>query len=115
MKLFHVLAKRPDVPEDWMIFNAPRPLYGTKEWNTGPFLHGVWYAAIAPDEERKDWMVERNVSLDGWLVFYHTAEELAAIAFEYYEKNYPNVEVDPVKWHKELVQKGLDILNENII
>jgi len=115
MKTFHVLANRPDVPEDWLIFNAPRPLYGTKEWNDGPFLHGVWYAAIAPNEERKDWMIERNASLDGWLLEYHNEEELRSIAIEYYEREFPNHDLDYVKYHKELVRKGLDILNENIL
>ncbi|GEM_PF-5957298 len=55
-----------DIPENWIVFNAPRPLYGHKDWQ-GEFGHGRFYAAVDPDGDRAAWMIEQNKSLDGWI------------------------------------------------
>jgi len=114
MKTFHVLAERPDVPEDWMIFNAPRPMWGTQEWyDKNVYLHGRWFAAISPMDPYKLDMLTRNEQDDGWLIVYHAEEQLQAVGWEWVEKNYPDSDLEPKDpW---LTQKGLDILNENIV
>lgn len=33
----------------WTVYNAPRPIMGHKLWQ-GEFRHGIFYAAVAPDE-----------------------------------------------------------------
>ena len=65
--ILKVRAERPDVEQDWLIFNAPRPLYGHKEWQ-GDFLHGVFYAAVDRHGDRAAWMVRENCMLDGWIL-----------------------------------------------
>jgi hypothetical protein len=38
-----------DVPDDWVIFNAPRPMYGSMTWQ-GDWCRGIYYAAVDPAE-----------------------------------------------------------------
>jgi len=47
-KLFIISEKPKDIPENWLIFNAPRPLLGDKEWQ-GDFQHGIFYVAVDPN------------------------------------------------------------------
>jgi len=54
---------RPEVPEGWLIANAPRPLAGRITW-TGPFRHGTFYAA-SPELPEGTFGWEAD---DGWLV-----------------------------------------------
>ncbi len=58
-----------DIPTSWMIFNAPRPLWGTKTWE-GYFLHGIFYAAIDPADEFRERMIRDNVDNDGWVTIW---------------------------------------------
>ena len=53
-----------DVPEDWKIVNAPRPLLGPLTW-TGEFRHGVFFAAGPADDEvlARSWKAD-----DAWPV-----------------------------------------------
>ena len=71
-----VLGTKP-IQSDWIIFNAPRPLYGTQTWQ-GDFAHGIFYAAVDPvgDPYAHDW-IKRNAELDGWLLEYVTEEDIA--------------------------------------
>lgn len=110
MKVRHVLGIRPDIPGDWIVCNAPRPLVGTKVWR-GPFVTGVFYAAIAPDDEQKDWMIVRNSSDDAAQLIYHDEAELVAIGWAYYEQKYPDNDLHPDDDKQFLVSTGLDILN----
>ena len=68
-------------PEGWTIWNAPRPLYGSVEWQ-GDFLHGIFYVAIAPDEQRSAWMIAENASLDGWVIEFIDDDAYAKIVTE---------------------------------
>ena len=42
-KVFEYLEK------GWTVYNAPRPLLGHELWQ-GEFRHGIFYAAVAPDD-----------------------------------------------------------------
>ena len=65
-----------DVPADWIVMNAPRPLLGTKTLDGGPFLSGRFYAAIDPAESAAKSFVEQNVKLDARVVLQEIAPEL---------------------------------------
>lgn len=93
-RVFHVYgdaqpteAKGTDaaIPTGWLIFNAPRPLYASRvgdtymEW-TGNFHHGIFYAAVDPSDQGS---IDRNVSLDGWVLRWHTIAEVEAWATDY--------------------------------
>ena len=71
MQAMVTLATRPtDIPENWIIMNSPRPLVGDKEWE-GEFQHGIFYAAIDPDNDEPqgaEWRVNENKKLDAWVV-----------------------------------------------
>ncbi len=84
-----IIAERPkDIPKDWLIFNAPRPLLGHKEWQ-GDFRHGIFYAAIDPNNlETKIW-IKKNYWLDGWIVKYITKEKAIQKIKKFYYKEYP--------------------------
>jgi len=69
-----------DVPEGWIIMNAPRPLIGDKEWQ-GDFRHGVFYAAIDPNNDEPpgaEWRIQQNKDLDGWVLKCVSQEEVNA-------------------------------------
>lgn len=87
-KIFHRVDDRPDVPCDWIIFNAPRPMTGDKEWQSD-FVHGVFYAAIDPSGEFAKQMIDSNTKLDGWIIQYWNRDEAIAIAKADYHKHYP--------------------------
>ena len=54
------VGKRPsNIPEAWRGFNAPRPLMGHRTWQ-GPFVSGIFYAAVNPEGEYAQAYLERN-------------------------------------------------------
>jgi hypothetical protein len=70
-----LIGDRPDnIPADWVIFNAPRPLIGTKTWE-GDFNHGRFYAAINPKDEFADQNIVENNKLDGWVLEYFLEDQ----------------------------------------
>ena len=87
-KLFIIGVKPANVPEDWLIFNAPRPLLGDIEWQ-GDFRHGLFYVAIDPKGYIPESWIKRNCDLDGWLVEYISEDEAIQKTKDYYHKAYP--------------------------
>jgi len=67
---YHEMTRPADIPADWTIYNAPRPLYGHKRWQ-GDFRHGIFFAAVAPGGDPADEFGDaaeyhkRNRELDG--------------------------------------------------
>ncbi len=71
-----VSEDRPaDVPQDWMIRNASRPLPGHKEW-VGDFRHGIFFSAVDPEADDAERLTERCKSLDGWLCVWRTRQDV---------------------------------------
>lgn len=70
-----------DLPKDWIIMNAPRPLLGDKV-EQGQFMHGVHYAAINPGVEFADELMKRNLMDDARVVFVANMETQTAMALE---------------------------------
>jgi N12 class adenine-specific DNA methylase len=76
LTIIRLLDPRPeDVPSDYLIFNAPRPLLGDKDW-TGDFLHGIFYAAIDITSASADRTIQDIIDLDGWLCEYVTQADI---------------------------------------
>ena len=77
----------PEVPDGWLIVNAPRPLAGQQTW-TGQFRHGTFYAA-SPEIREGIFGWEAD---DAWLITFTSNEEIrvkcAALAAEY---DYPDL------------------------
>jgi hypothetical protein len=74
----------PDLPEGWLIVNAPRPLLGKKTW-TGQFRHGVFYAAGPDPAQLAEGSFERGIaegrvrswkSDDAWPVVFTSNAEI---------------------------------------
>lgn len=67
---YHEMPRPDDIPMDWVIYNAPRPLYGHKRW-LGDFRHGVFFAAVMSEGDIADEFGDapefhkRNRQLDG--------------------------------------------------
>lgn len=76
-------AARPDVPSDWIVMNAPRPLYGTKE-GLGYGPEGAFTVAIDPADEQAAWMVKENRGLDACTVLYLPDELLFQVGLAHY-------------------------------
>lgn len=82
MKVCKLFDKRPKtsqdglikIPENWDIFNAPRPLPGTICWQ-GEFVHGRWYCAVDPSDEFLKRSLEAINCLDGWRVIYDCEDQ----------------------------------------
>lgn len=106
------------MPEEWRIFNAPRPLWGTETWS-GEFCKGVLYAAIQPGAEREEWMEEENRRLDAKeLVFVDRAAALAAqqkIILDRYGEAEAREYVDDSGNADWLVEQYLDALNDGTL
>ena len=78
-----ILATRPaDVPDGWIIFNAPRPLDGDKTWQ-GDFYHGLFYAAVDPAGKLAAESVYDSVALDGWVCEYVSQSDIDAWAADF--------------------------------
>lgn len=113
VKRIPVIGERPhSVLEDWPIFNAPRPLCGHMEWQ-GEFEHGIFYVAVDPDGYGAEGFVERNISLDGWLVEYWLKEKAVDAGRQYLLKKYPE-DIDLVSClnEKELLRAFYDHWDE---
>lgn len=96
-----------EIPEGWVIFNAPRPLYASEialfvrhdefkgdvfnyvyaTW-VGDFKHGIFYVAVDPEDEAT-W--NSNVSNDGWILEFRSAEHAQKVMQRYYR----------IKYHKD--------------
>ncbi len=98
MQKHRVIAERPahvqhsctgeqvGLGEDWPIYNAPRPLYGTVTWR-GDFASGIFYAAIDPEDGFAHDMEDQNQALDAREMEYLTEDEACALARTYYADN----------------------------
>lgn len=65
---FHKPLDRNGVPDTWEIYNAPRPLYGTKTWTNPQGMRSGWFfAAIDPDDQYADRWREETRRLHGQL------------------------------------------------
>jgi hypothetical protein len=111
-----------EIPDHWIICNAPRPLYGDEQWQ-GPFIKGIFYAAInpddLPDEDALDtaFMLHRNAELDAAELVFVTQERCIEVAMDYYRENFADTvgEIDPANpgMREHLVRRGLDLLNDS--
>lgn len=94
------------IPDDWIIFNAPRSLYASFDNNNypldwqGEFIHGIFYAAVSPDDIRS---IKRNNELDGWALIWHNKEEIYAWLNQYYADYYPGRKINLDEFDQELV------------
>jgi len=97
LQTYYYIGNRPEnIPENWTIWNAPRPICGNEAWD-GEWLHGRFYTAIDPDDEFAEKMVTENISLDAWMIEYITIEE----AKERVRAEYPDEEDTLNKMPKE--------------
>jgi hypothetical protein len=92
MKTIKLIGKTraADIPQEWAIHNAPRPLYGTKTWE-GDFIHGIFYAAIDPADEFAPGWLKENDRNDAYELVYLSREQAIPLAYQYYQDNFPKV------------------------
>lgn len=74
----------PEVPADWVVMNATRPLLGDRRLDgNGPYLSGRFYAAIDPSQgEFAAQYIERNRRDDASIVFVADKETQVAMALQ---------------------------------
>jgi hypothetical protein len=106
-------AERPeDIPAAWLIFNASRPLCGTKRW-TGEFRRGVFYVAIDPAAYRAPDAIRQTIDLDGALCKYITVadmrESVLRPLFEAYPEAATDEHSDAECWQLFYGLRGTDI------
>jgi hypothetical protein len=77
-----------EIPADWLIFNAPRPLYGDRTW-IGPFCSGVFYAAVDPSGDGTAAYIKMDRELDAVLIRWVTEAEIREWADTYYREEWP--------------------------
>ena len=75
------------VPSSWLIFNAPRPIYGTKVWS-GPFLEGRFWCVLDPEEYDHDGVLRNNLLLQACVVRYVTAADARIWVEKWAENEY---------------------------
>lgn len=114
---FNKLLDLPEgVDPSWPVYNAPRPLYGTETWQDD-FRHGIFYAAIDPDDLDAELMLNNTLANVGHLVVHVTDEEVEAYA----EKLSDELMIDRKDYDREmfirsmihgLIQEDEESLNE---
>lgn len=67
--------RRADIPANWIIFNAHRPLVGALEWQ-GEFLEGIFYAAVDPSAQLANWQIEYNTRMAAITPKYITIDDV---------------------------------------
>lgn len=93
---YHATTRPDDIPKSWVVYNAARPLLGHWTWR-GPFRHGVFYAAVAPDGDPVDefgdapLMRKRNRELDGHVCVWVPRAEVMEYGRELAEKHSLNL------------------------
>ena len=63
----------PDVPDGWLLFNAPRPIWGSIRDGepvgfNDRFIHGVFYTAVNPADPEAQRLIDQNRESDAWLL-----------------------------------------------
>ena len=76
-----------DVAADALIFNAPRPLLGTKTWQ-GDWVAGVFFAAVNPDDPFRAGWIKENLALDAALLTFVSDEQAQEMVRDYCRKEY---------------------------
>jgi hypothetical protein len=84
-----------EAPKGWEIYNAPRPLFGTRENNKvytreGEFISGIFYAAINPDDPDANMWREENEQLNATRLEYVTRQSVIDEMVTYYKQRYPD-------------------------
>jgi hypothetical protein len=106
---------RPDVPPDWLIMNAPRPICGTKE-ELGYGPEGAFTVAIDPADDMAAWMIKENRGLDACTVLYISDSQLFEIGFAHYaaiassEGMIANVIKSVTSYDEAIAKHGFDVL-----
>jgi hypothetical protein len=104
-----------DIPEEWEIHNAARPIVGTETWR-GPFIHGIFYAAVDPESKFADSHRKRNAELDATELHFVDADSLIEIGMEYYRTEWADKvkDIDPENdnHRTSLIRRALKILDE---
>ena len=66
MNRYTTTARPANIPANWIVMNATRPLLGSIHWRDGSF-----YAAITPDDDAAR-VITKNTELDAYTVHYIT-------------------------------------------
>ena len=72
-----------NVPEDALIFSAPRPLCGTTTWE-GDWVCGIFFAAVTADDPYRAMWLKENKNLDATKVNFVSDEQGRFMVREFY-------------------------------
>lgn len=62
-----IIGNRPiEIQDDWLVFNSPVALCGVLEW-FGKYRHGIYYAAVNPNETTANEQIEKNLEFGAFL------------------------------------------------
>lgn len=104
-----------NVPTAWIIFNAPRPIYGHVEWRDGNGF-GFFFAAVNPEGERAEWMQYENHRQDACILHFVTEDEAFAQGrarmMERHGEQALNVVDDP-KHRQWVINSFIDSINDH--
>lgn len=84
--------QRTEVGDEWIIFNAPRPLPGHAAW-TNTQLGAWFYSAVNPAGEDAARLLQRCVDLDARALAFYAEAEVYEQVERYYAENHPNLDV----------------------
>ncbi len=112
----HVVGNRPkEAPEGWIIQNAPRPLWGHKDW-VSDFVCGVFFVAINPDKEDASEMIQRNRENGAVKLVYTPERQAIEESLNYYAAKHPAIykSLDPTDpdTRKKLILTWIDRANK---
>lgn len=82
--------KLQDAAKDSILFNAPRPLWGTNTWQ-GDFCHGIFYAAVAFNDPQREQMIMDATENDAWVLYFIAEDKAKATLWDEYMTKYPDL------------------------
>lgn len=89
--LIHEIRPRPEqAPEGWEVWNAPRPMAGTRHFQ-GEFIHGIFYGVIDPTDAYADNWRRLNIRDDGTMLEWISLEEAKTQVVALYTQRYPKM------------------------
>lgn len=127
---YHIGQRPAHVPDGWLIYNAPRPLWGTlvnkpeggqqgMTW-TADFIGGVHYAAVDPADDLAAQWDANNADLDARLLIFITERQAISAAVRWYQASkFANeiaaLDLDDPQYRDWLIQRGWELLNEGAV
>lgn len=79
-----------DTSQTGILFNAPRPLWGTRAWQ-GVFCHGIFYTVVAFNDPQREQMIMDAHENDAWVLAFVEEHVAKSALWDEYMAKFPDL------------------------